>query len=437
MCARAQEEDPDTGPLLSWVANGSRPQWDDVSPFSETLKCYWAQWDSLRVKDGVLYRLWESPAGDRVIWQLVLPKQLQKAAFKELHGPPSTGHFGVTKTLGRVRERFYWARCHQDIQAWCASCDTCAAKKGPPKRPKAPLSQYNVGAGVPKEIHSDQGRNFESILFKEMCDLLGTHKTRTTLLHPQSDGLVERYNRTLTTQLAMYVDEHQRDWDEHVPLLLLAYRSAIQESTKASPASLMFGRELRLPIDLLYQRPEEEDLHTPYVEALQERMDKVHDYARNQLQLSSDRMKRYHDVGTASRLFDVGDPVWLYNPRRVKGLTPKLQKPWEGPYTVLKRINDLVYRIQLSPRTKPKVVHLNRLWRYRGEHPPAWFKVPFPDTQEAEPQLNISDTENNTAAPQENSQTSSDYRELRRSGRNRHPPERYGLGVGATRDGQP
>ncbi len=221
------------------------------------------------------------------------------------------------------------------------------------------VKEFVCRFGVPKEIHSDQGRNFEAALFQEVCKLLGAHKTRTTALHPQSDGLVERYNRTLATQLAMYVEGHQRDWDQHVPFLLMAYRSAIQESTKCSPARLMMGREMRLPVDLLYSRPEEEEenLHTSYAEAMQEKLDKVHAFARDRLKLSSDRMKRYHDVGVTARQFEVGDPVWFFNPRRRKGLAPKLQKSWEGPYTVLKRINDLVYRIQLAPRSKAKVVH--------------------------------------------------------------------------------
>ena len=62
----------------------------------------WAQWDSLRLMGGVLYRLWESPAGDRVVWQIVVPKKLQREVFSQLHSSLSAGHFGVTKTLSRV-----------------------------------------------------------------------------------------------------------------------------------------------------------------------------------------------------------------------------------------------------------------------------------------------------------------------------------------------
>lgn len=91
------------------------------------------------------------------------------------------------------------------------------------------------------EIHSDQGRNFESALFAEICKFLGMNKTRTTPLHPQSDGMVERFNRTIEEHLKKVVDAHQKDWDEHIPLFLMAYRLAIHNTTSCSPAKVIFG----------------------------------------------------------------------------------------------------------------------------------------------------------------------------------------------------
>ena len=97
--------------------------------------------------------------------------------------------------------------------------------------------------GVPMSLHSDQGRNFESAVFAEMCDLLGIDKTRTTPLHPQSDGMVERFNRTIEAQLSKFVDYHQKDWDLHIPLLLMAYRTSVHETTGCTPAMMMMGRD--------------------------------------------------------------------------------------------------------------------------------------------------------------------------------------------------
>ncbi|KAJ8973195.1 hypothetical protein NQ317_006500 [Molorchus minor] len=86
------------------------------------------------------------------------------------------------------------------------------------------------------------------------------------------------------------------------------------------------------------------------------------------LQFESDRLKTRYDAITNNSGYQAGDKVGLYNPARKKGRSPKLQKTWEGPNTVIKRINDLVYRIQQGPRTKMKVVHLDRLAPYRRPH---------------------------------------------------------------------
>ena len=81
--------------------------------------------------------------------------------------------------------------------------------------------------GVPLQLHSDNGSNFESKVFQEVCNLLGIEKTRTTARRPQSDGMVDRANRTIQNMIASYVSDKQDDWDEHLPLLMLAYRSAV------------------------------------------------------------------------------------------------------------------------------------------------------------------------------------------------------------------
>ncbi|GBN68852.1 Retrovirus-related Pol polyprotein from transposon 412, partial [Araneus ventricosus] len=288
---KAQLEDPAIRPILERKLNSEdRPSWQEIAPESHATKRYWPLWDSLHLKDGVLYRKWESDDGSSCRWQLILPKSRIQEVLRETHGSASGGHFGVMKTLSKTRERFYWDRLRADVEKWCSECHACGARKGPKTRSKGRLQRYNVGApfermaldilgplpvttkgnryalvlmdyftkwpeaipipdqeastvaeelvrawisryGVPMILHSDQGTNFNSALFTELCKLLGILKTRKTALHPESDGMVERFNRTILNHLSLFVSNNQTDWDTHLPLFLLAYRSADHEVT--------------------------------------------------------------------------------------------------------------------------------------------------------------------------------------------------------------
>ncbi|GBM73447.1 Transposon Ty3-G Gag-Pol polyprotein [Araneus ventricosus] len=425
---KAQLEDPAIKPILEKKLNlAERPSWQEIAPESPATKRYWALWDSLHLKDGVLYRKWESDDGNSYRWQLILPKSRIPEVLRETHDSASGGHFGVMKTLSKTRERFYWDRLRADVENWCRECHACGARKGPKTRTKGRLQRYNVGApfermaldilgpfprittkgnryvlvlmdyftkwpeaipipdqeastvaeelvrswiscyGVPMILHSDQGTNFNSALFTKLCELLGILKTRTTALHPESDGMVERFNRTILNHLSLFVSRNQTDWDTHLPLFLLAYRSAEHEVTGLTPAEMLFGRTLRLPCDILFGRPSE----TPsspneYMKNLEARLESVHAFARERIKLASERMKTRYDSRATHHHFKEGDLVWMYNPKRRRGLSPKLQQNWEGPYTVVKKLNDVVYRVQRSPNAKPKVIHINRLAPYRA-----------------------------------------------------------------------
>ena len=109
--------------------------------------------------------------------------------------------------------------------------------------------------GALRTFLSDRGSNFLSTLVKEVCRLLNTRKLNTTAYHPQTDGLVERFNNTLAESISMFVNSEQTDWDLFLPSILFAYRVSPCVSTGESPFFLLYGRERRLPLDVALLPP--------------------------------------------------------------------------------------------------------------------------------------------------------------------------------------
>lgn len=204
----------------------------------------------------------------------------------------------------------------------------------------------------------------------EICKLLGIKKTRTCPLHPRGDGFVERFNRTLLSTVASILepDKNQKDWDEKVPLAMLAYRSSVQESTSETPAMMMLGREVVLPIDLMMSSPrlEENEIEYDYTYQLREKLHDVHEAAREKLKLAAQKQAKTYDRNTQLRSFKTGDWVWLGGVPRKRGVCPKLSPKWSGPYLIVTKLSDVIYRIQQSKMSKPKIIHLDRLKLYQG-----------------------------------------------------------------------
>ena len=116
--------------------------------------------------------------------------------------------------------------------------------------------------GTPRVLLSDRGKNFLSKVVADVCKIFQIHKVNTSNYHPQTDGLVERFNSTLCQSLSMYVSKTQKDWDDFIPLVLFAHRTSVLEAIGDSPFYVLYGREPRLPVDVKYLPPFADDVTT-------------------------------------------------------------------------------------------------------------------------------------------------------------------------------
>ena len=124
----------------------------------------------------------------------------------------------------------------------------------------AAINEFFSRFGYPFQIFTDQGRNFESSLFTNMCKLLQIHKSRTTSYRPSANGQVERFNRTLMDSIRCFVGKTRNQWDRYLRQIAGAMRSTVNRSTGFTPNMLMLGREINLPSDLMFPIKEKKHL---------------------------------------------------------------------------------------------------------------------------------------------------------------------------------
>ena len=154
---------------------------------------------------------------------------------------------------------------------------------------------------------------------------------------------------------------------------MMAYRATPHETTGLTPNDLMLGRQVSMPVDIMIglpPGPEPED-EVVYVSNLRDRLQEAYAHARENLGVGAERQKRYYDLGTMDEQYLVGDLVWLLNESRRKGRCPKLQKKWIGPMIVEAKVNNVTYKLRVSP-TNTRVVHFDKMKPYLAREVPRW-----------------------------------------------------------------
>ena len=177
---------------------------------------------------------------------------------------------------------------------------------------RAAVNEFFCRFGFPFQVHTDQGLNFESSLFQQLCKMTAIHKTRTTAYRPSTNGQVERYNRTLMDAVRWFIGQAQNNWDQFLPQIASAIRATVNRSTGFTPNRLMLGREVNQPANLMFPLPLSQQRQSPdeYCRNLSEAMRKAHDTARNKLKSTQARVKRDHDVKVNLKSFKMDD--WVY-----------------------------------------------------------------------------------------------------------------------------
>ena len=421
---KLQLSDTVIGPILQAKEKEQKPSPDDVKVQPHSTSRLVQQWDQLEVKGGLLWRVMEN-GGDNEVRQLIVPQGLRTEVLQELHSGAVGGHLGEEKTLKKLKERFYWPGHANDVKNWCRACPSCSTRKTPAPKQRAPLGSLQAGYpmqivsvdilgplpmtetgnsyilvvgdhftkwmeaysipnqeaktvanklidelfcrySMPEQLHSDQGAQFQSNLVAEVCRILQIGKSRTTPYHPQCDGVVERFNRTLLDMLATTTGNHPHDWEIHLRKVCLAYNTSVHSTTGYSPFYLMFGRQARLPIDIMCgtTKPSTNTTYGDFASRMQHTLEEAYDTARGRTKAKHERQKEIYNSKCHGKPFETNDLVWLYCPAVPRNKAKKFHHPWTGPWRVIKRLSDAVYRIQrLTGHRKRTVVHFDRLKR--------------------------------------------------------------------------
>ena len=304
----AQMNDPYFGDIFRYLKNGIRPEGITAEAMAARSLNYGIFHDLLyKIHDSPLILIRRSPV--RPV--LCIPDGFRREILKLLHDDLFAGHLGISKIKGTLLARFWWPTVNRDIMQHVNSCNICNKCKDLPKKmgtlhpvpignrpwerigvdfvstpksdtgyeyimvvvdyftkwaeaiPLKTLSAEEVAKalveevfcrhGVPVFLHSDRGQPFTSALIARICKILGIKKTNTTPYWPRANGAIERFVKTISSMLRIFVNKHGHgDWDCYIPYVLFAYRTHIHRTTGETPYFMNCGRDARLPADLFF-----------------------------------------------------------------------------------------------------------------------------------------------------------------------------------------
>src|SRR5436190_1451732 len=334
----------------------------------------------------------------------ILEKDEIESILFMTHDHATEGHFGIDATYNKISEKYYWKGMKEDIKEYIRTCDKCQRRgqKGgegylnPIKVGKAfemigidfvgPLNRTRKGNkyilvvtdyltkwpeakamreatgekvveylykeiicrhGCPRVILSDNGSHFNNKLVEGLCKKFEIKHKRSASYHPQTNGLVERFNRTLCETLAK-VSEGENQWDEHIEEALFAYRTIKHSTTKHTPFYMLYGREAILPIDEMDEELTQGNIEEGILKRIYEiiNLEEKHEEVLGIIERSQDKQKERHDKKIKEVRFLIGNEVLLKDAAKEKQWSGKLTPKWKGPYEIHEEIGKNAYKLK-------------------------------------------------------------------------------------------
>jgi len=332
----------------------------------------------------------------------------RKILVKESHEGRLMDHFGVDKTLELLKGKFFLPHMRIDVQRHCVRCISCLKDKSKtmPHGLYTPLpfasvlwedismdfilglsrttrgfdsifvvvdrfskmthfipchkvdDTNNISRlffrevvrlhGLPKSIVFDRDPKFVGHFWRTIWERLGTKLKFSTSCHPQTDGQTKVVNRSLSTILRAIMKGNHRSWDEYLPHIEFAYNRVVHKTTNISPFEVVYGFNPLTPLDLLPLPNPQEFVHkegatkAKFVKKMYERI-------KEQIQQQTEKYLKHRNKGKREIIFEEGDWVWLH-PRKDRFPTKrksKLSPRGDGPFQVLKRINNNAYKLDM------------------------------------------------------------------------------------------
>ena len=389
---------------------------------------------------GLLFKVATNQLEEEVLL-LVLPQPMRTQVMQLAH--EGMGHMSFKRVLVLIKQKFVWPGMGVDIRRHCESCPECQrcqkrkagkaplmprpvlsepfealafdlvgpmepgeggcrfiltaicmASRWPEAVPLRTVTAEDVAegmftvfsrTGLPLQLLTDQGPQFLSSLVQAMCSKLKIDKLQTTPYHPECNGMIERMHGTLNSMLTK-ARSLGLDWVRQIPFALFALRLAPNRDTGLSPFQLVYGRQVRSPLDVLYEgwvdvEYSEFDVEL-WTDWLGKRMKIWSEIAREKgLEASAER-KLYFDKKAVVRVLKPGDKVLC----RIPGMIKKLRESWKGPYTVKKKLNDVDYLVE-TRKGKTKVLHINNMKLYKEREERARRLTVVADCVEDDPEL--------------------------------------------------